>query len=369
MKLRINRGISYLVLAVSYLGMASGWGYAQNIASSDAVAGSDESSAWSSLYGRAVSSVANVGSLTGSKSAEPALQTSKSGKTLTPKEIADEAFAFYTKYPNSENAAAAVKIGLLAAIEGLGLGDASLVPLLSEKGGAYRKDKRYPISDRFQIALLMDSYFNKKSLTSRDDATRTAAKEQLLSGLDAEFGAISQVEDLYISYLLASKMQDSIRVANKLKTRKNSGALDDLLDTTSKRYSLIGTTPKVDIRDITGKSVSLQSSDGRPTVVYFWSISWAIGAFGKPSSVMAQFAGRVRWVFVSIGTNAEAHRLQLSDIPFGGISCAYAEGLSGPVAKRLFISHLPQVYVFDSKGILRGYGEVSELPTLVEMAK
>jgi hypothetical protein len=279
----------------------------------------------------------------------------------TYRQIVDKAHDFYTKNPNSPKAYEAKKLEVISALQGAQAGDMSLVDLGNKLGTVFRSVGNYPIKDRLDVSLMMRTQELSKETQGKTIAQVKVMQENILTAVHQEFGDVDEVFHLYRSAMLTMDQASSLRLAKAVIGMQASAKFKDSAKEILDRDALRGKSLAIDLRDLQGNRIDLASSDGKFTVLYFWSLAWNIGSPDRLPSSALRLQDKVRWVFVSLATSPAALTGAEMKPSIPGAMCAIFGGFNSPTAEALKLHQCPYIYVLNDNGKVMGYGRIEDL--------
>lgn len=304
---------------------------------------------------------------------------------------AREAKAFYQRFPNHPKVPAARKLEAASLIESLKLGNKSLESEAFAVAEGIRKDGTLFRTDRFDVALSVERYRMKQQIGAKNVREAAGSYEALADSLQREFGPVPEVFGLYLNIARSSSADVANRLATKVLEMRPSGATRQEAEAITTRYALIGNPVTLQLTSISGEKVTISpaTANGTPTVLYVWApemgtkTSQAGAKNAQPDAKAVQAEAKkpfiplnkirndlakqptVRWVYLAQRSERETALKSQMVVPKQGTFCLESGDGVGLARQLLRGMSGPSVFVFDSRGVLKGYGQPDELPALL----
>lgn len=314
----------------------------------------------------------NLITLQSTSATTPSIEDLTNGKGLGQyKAVAQAAYDFYTKYPQSDKAPLARKTEVVISITGAQMGDADLLKSAPTLAKSYRTDKTVSVKDRLDVALMFDAQGISGQLLGKSSNQFGPIRYTYLSKLRTEFGDIPEIHFLYRNLMLTCERGDptAITVANELASNnKVSDVIRKEASAFISRDKLIGTKPNLRLVGDNGKTVDFKALLGNPVVLYVWATGWSIGDPSILNKQVQNVPAGTQWVYCSLVIPSAQWR-SYKRPAFDGVECNYLTGYKSEVAVKLSLTQCPFVYVFDKAGMLVGFGPQSQLDSLLKEAK
>lgn len=278
--------------------------------------------------------------------------------------VAESARAFHTTYSRHGNAAEATKIEITSRLAAVGLGAPDYNGAARAAAKAFRADKRNPVADRFEVALVDECLTLSATPVLAVPAGGISPREKLADTLFDEFGGTAEINAQYTSLLRTSDAATVARLAAKLNQRR----LPDDVKLEVRRaldFGLrLGRPVELSLDTMDGQRIDF-AKNTTVTVVCFWNV-WA-GVDGV--APLAKFKGAppagTTWVYVALGATPPSLAAVSAAVPFAGKHCHDPSGLGGAAAATLGARQAPCVAVLGVGGKLIGQGSFEQLPALL----
>ena len=275
--------------------------------------------------------------------------------------------AFYAKYPNDPLTAAARKLEAILAIESVQSGATQNESSALAIASAYIANTDNSATDRLDVAVAKSMLSGSiRGATLEGNAAPFA---QIADNLHAEFGELPQVYSMYLGVVHAGDPKTAAAVAGKLIGMSTAPvwakaeaqlALD--------RAKLIGKPVDLILTTTTNAAVDLAAPNPTRTILYVWSNDAGTSDLQTLERYEQLVPTSVRFVYLCIDARLDSAAADVALEPIPGFSCFDPSNFSGLAAKTLKVRFTPSVYVFNTDGTLAGFGDLVDLPSLLEPA-
>ncbi|PTY01142.1 hypothetical protein DB354_00425 [Opitutus sp. ER46] len=234
-----------------------------------------------------------------------------------------------------------------------------------ELAAAFRKDNGVLTKDRFDIALLSDSIADH---ARAGQGKRGEFHERLGRALEKEFGGNDAVFGLYSSVMQAGESEVAVRVARKVLAGKAPAAAQGLAKSIMARDALVGTAAPLSLVTDENYALNLAAPTGTVTVVFFWDAGAGVAQIEALARKFAATPTTARWIYFGFGATKEQLVSVKQKVPYKGIHCTGPTGFGSEVAQAFKVRQLPYACIIDAGGKVAGYGDIQDIPTLIQRA-
>lgn len=264
---------------------------------------------------------------------------------------AERAKAFREQYPDSVQAAEAKQIEAKSLLNAALAGDNSQEARASSLVAEIRRDERLPAKVRMQTAALANIVSIRPM--ARERVKYLAAHEQAARDLIAEFpaeagayeGLLRLAENHPEDAEAVRIAGDVVRMAPMTKVKADARVVLD-------RHALVGQSLRGIVEQAIGQNSAMDATVGRGVILYTWSVL-SPGSVAMAKNLAKSAPATVRLVGINLDQDVAGAQGMASDQALPGDQLYDARGLEGPLAQALKLRRAGEVYVADSRGVIR----------------
>jgi hypothetical protein len=279
---------------------------------------------------------------------------------------ANQAQAFYTRYPKDSRASSARRIQVISLLRAANTGTIELEPQALRLARDYRSDTANASHDRYQVAMtVLQREILRKTI--KDQAQLMQEYHDRALDLYGEFPNEPAVFELFLGVarnaepVLGRSTADAIlRMPAPDSIKSEAQAVIDRLDMPGKPVAF-------EWQDESGKSFSVANFKGKILIFYVWA-SWAHNSIDGFSLVAAAKGPGIEVISVDVDTDPQKGRQAMSKTDIGAIVYSDGRGMKGPLPQQLRAYRVPGVHVVDAKGTYVGTGSPADLGGLLTKA-
>jgi len=294
------------------------------------------------------------------------MESERTAKVAAARAIEAAARDFYTKHPSHPNVGEAKKVEVVYGLRSVTDDAKSHEQEAIAKARAYASDINNVVSDRFEVALLLEQVEARNSLRGAVDVQNITVLEQVAERLRSQFGDRPEIHSLYMSIARSADMTSARRIVTNVMQSSAPEEIKQEAQAILARLSLVGQPVKAKLKTIDGQMLDLQQA-ASPTLLYFARYrsgsSHGLLALRKMKQAVPSNA---RVVYIVIGAPVEDAQALKSLIPIPGAICSVEPDDSASIARHFNINRAPYVCWLNRSGVLTGFGPVAEVASLVQ---